>query len=271
MSFANHPICRHFIFIDFTFNSSLIFKNMSFLKSKTVSFIYRTVILVLLVSLFIALILFPLYVGLVYGKTPTETEYWIQYISVFLSSFSFAAVIITLWKQHKDEKQQQEQIRKNFEFAQHNYDSQILDKIHFFTSDSMAKCRGGACRLWFQLDSDSAIKEKVLEYLIMTITNKEEEKGNIDEDDFYKDICAFFKLIRYFNIMSFYSYNNITANAVHFYYVYYRRFFKEMIEIYNEACDSIEENQQVKLVRENWIYLVKKMDDIMIKNNLPLE
>ena len=239
--------------------------------NKYVSILFKASVIFIIIAMFLCIILFPLYIGVKYGQLPSVTEYWIQYISVFLSSFSFGAVILTLWKQHKDEKQQQEQIKKNFEFAQHNYDSQILDKIHYFTSESMAKCRGGACRLWYQIDSDPSIRNKVLNYFIMTITNTEAENEGIENDEFYKDFCAFFNLIRYFNVMSFYSFNNITANAVHYYYVFYRRFFKDMISIYNKACDSIDKSEQVTIVRENWIYLVKKMDKIMIQNNLPLE
>ena len=233
--------------------------------------IYKTATILFVIAFFLVLILIPLFVGLKFGLKPNETEYSIQYVSVFLSSFSFGAVILTLWKQHKDEKQQQEQIKKNFEFAQHNYESQILDKIHFFTSDSMSRCRSGACRLWFQIESDPSLRKKVMDYYIMTITNTEGENEGIENEDFYKDFCAFFKLIRYFNVMSFYAFNEITANAVHYYYVYYRSFFKDMISLYNEACDSIDKNKQVTTVRENWIYLVEKMDAIMIQNNLPLE
>lgn len=234
-------------------------------------YIYKTTTILFVIAFFLILILIPLLVGLKYGLKPNETEYSIQYISVFLSSFSFGAVILTLWKQHKDEKQQQEQIKKNFEFAQHNYESQILDKIHYFTSNSMSKCRSGACRLWFQIESNPSLREKVMDYFIMTITNTEGDNEGIEDEEFYKDFCAFFKLIRYFNVMSFYAFNEITANAVHYYYVYYRGFFKDMIDIYNKACDSIEKNKQVTTVRENWIYLVEKMDAIMIQNNLPLE
>lgn len=233
--------------------------------------IFKTTTILFVIAFFLLLILIPALVGLKYGLKPNETEYSIQYISVFLSSFSFGAVILTLWKQHKDEKQQQEQIKKNFEFAQHNYDSQILDKIHYFTGVSMSKCREGACRLWFQLEKEPSLRTKVLDYFIMTITNTEGEHEGVENDEFYKDFCAFFKLIRYFNVMSFYTFNDITANAVHYYYVYYRRFFKEMIDIYNEACDSIDEKKQVTTVRENWINLVEKMDAMMIQNNLPLE
>ena len=233
--------------------------------------VYKTTTILFVIAFFLILILIPLLVGLKYGLMPNETEYSIQYLSVFLSSFSFGAVILPLWKQHKDEKQQQEQIKKNFEFAQHNYESQILDKIHFFTGDSMSKCRGGACRLWFQIESDPSLRKKVMDYFIMTITNTEEENEGIGNEEFYKDFCAFFKLIRYFNVMLFYTFNEITANAVHYYYIYYRSFFKDMIDIYNEACDSIDKKKQVTTVRENWIYLVEKMDAIMIQNNLPLE
>ena len=90
----------------------------------TLSIIYRIIIVFIISGVFIALLLFPLYVGLEYGKLPSVTEHWIQYISVFLSSFSFAAVILTLWLQHKEEVKQLKQIKKNFEFAQQNYDSQ---------------------------------------------------------------------------------------------------------------------------------------------------
>lgn len=167
--------------------------------------IYKTTTILFVIAFFLILILIPLFVGLKYGLKPNETEYSIQYISVFLSSFSFGAVILTLWKQQKDEKQQQEQIKKNFEFAQHNYDSQILDKIHFFTSDSMSKCRGGACRLWFQIEKDPSLRKKVLDYFKMTITNTEGDNEGIADEVFYKDFCAFFKLIRYFNVMSLVS------------------------------------------------------------------
>lgn len=232
--------------------------------------LFKLITVFIISGVFIALLLFPLYVGFEYGKLPSVTEYWIQYISVFLSSFSFAAVILTLWLQHKEEVKQQKQIKKNFEFAQQNYDSQILDKIHYFTSDSMAACRAGACKLWHQLETDPSTKEKVFQYFIMTITNTEEDEEGVTEEEFYKNFCSFFKLIRYFNVLSFYSFNCITANAVHYYYVYYRQFFSEMTDIYNRACDSIDESKQVTTVRENWIYLVNKFDAIMEQNNLPL-
>lgn len=233
--------------------------------------VYRTTTILCVVGFFLFIVLIPLLVGLKYGLKPNETEYSIQYISVFLSSFSFGAVVLTLWKQHKEERQQQEQIKKNFEFAQYNYESQILDKIHFFTSDSMSKCRNGACRLWFQMKSDPSLRKKVMDYFVMTITNTEGDNEGIEDEEFYKDFCEFFRLIRYFNVMSFYNFNEITANAVHYYYVYYRSFFIDMIDIYNKACDTIKSDEQVTTVRENWIYLVEKMDAIMIHNNLPLK
>lgn len=237
---------------------------------KVLSSIIKISSVSLVIGLLIALVLFPLYVGLKYGQLPSITEYWIQYISVFLSSFSFGAVILTLWLQHKEEEKQQKQIKMNFEFAQHNYDSQILDKIHFFSSDSMASCRAGACKLWHQMEIDESAKDKIYQYFIMTITNSEEDNEGISEEEFYKNFCAFFKLIRYFNVLSFYSFNNITANAVHYYYVYYRQFFCKMIDLYNQACDTIDDTKQVTTVRENWIDLVKKFDSIMMQNNLPL-
>ena len=223
---------------------------------------------------FFVLVSFPLYVGLEYGKLPSVTEYWIQYISVFLSSFSFAAVLLTLWLQQREEKKQQKQIEMNFDFAQHNYDSQILEKIHFFTSESMHESRTGACLLWAKLESEDSMRQTIHEYFKMSLTNDwgdEKTAKSIYEGNLYKYFGDFFKLIRYFNVLSFYSFNNLTANAIHYYYIYYRPFFLKMIDIDNGACDLLDEQREKPITRENWIHLIEKFDEIMIANNLSIE
>lgn len=239
-----------------------------------VSVSLKTILVVAIIACFVALIAFPLYIGLEYGKLPSVTEYWLQYLSVFLSSFSFAAVLLTLWLQQREEKKQQKQIKMNFEFAQQNYDSQILEKIHFFTSEPMHECRTGACLLWAKLESEESMKETIHNYFVMSVTNNwgdEATARKMYKGDLYKNFGHFFKLIRYFNVLSFYSFNNLTANAIHYYYIYYRPFFVEMIDIYNAACDSLDTKRATPITRENWVHLVDKFDKIMTENNLPLE
>ena len=241
---------------------------------KVITVLLKTFLWVLISVCFIALISFPLYVGFTYGKMPSVTEYWLQYLSVFLSSFSFAAVLLTLWLQQREEKKQQKQIKMNFDFAQHNYDSQILERINFFTSESMHESRTGACLLWARLESDKSMHKTIREYFEMSLTNNwgnEKAAKKIYNGDLYKYFGDFFKLIRYFNILSFYSFNNLTANAIHYYYIYYRPFFIQMIDIYKEACNSLDLKRDKPITRENWVHLIEKFDGIMYENQLSVE
>lgn len=162
----------------------------------------------------------------------------------------------------------------NFDFAQHNYDSQILEKIHFFTSESMHESRTGACLLWAKLETEESMKQTMHDYFKMSLTNDwgdEKTAKTIYDGDLYKYFGDFFKLIRYFNVLSFYSFNNLTANAIHYYYIYYRPFFLKMIDIYNGACDSLDEQREKPITRESWVHLIEKFDKIMIANNLSIE
>lgn len=244
------------------------------MKNGFIQITIKIIILFAIVFLLVITLILPIYLGIRYGQLPSIPEYWLQYLSIFLSCFSFGAVIFTIWLQFRESKKQQSQITKNFDFAQQNYDSQILDKIHYFMSDAMTDCRSGCWILWAQIKSDPSIKDELYNYFQKSITN---DWGNENiaiktfKSSLFNNYSCFIKLARYFNLISNYNFSPLTANALHYYYIFYRPFLKEMIHLYNTAYDSIKANERMTSSKEGWVYLVEKFDSIMKSHKLPLK
>lgn len=244
------------------------------MNMRIIKIVIKILALLILLFLFISLLVFPIYLGIKYGQLPSIPEYWLQYLSIFFSCFSFAAVIFTIWLQFRESKKQQSQITKNFDFAQQSYDSQILDKIHYFMGDTMVDCRSGCWILWAQIKNNPLIKDELLIYFQKSITNDWGDE-NVASETFssplFKNYSYFIKLARYFNLISNYNFNELTSKALHYYYIFYRPFLKEMIDLYNKAYDSIEPDKRMTSSKEGWVYLIEKFDIIMTKYKLPLK
>lgn len=223
----------------------------------------------------IGLLVFPIYLGFKYGQLPSVPEYWLQYLSIFLSCFSFIAVLITIWLQSSDSKKQQEQIIKNFEFAQQNYDSQILDKIHYFMSDNMMDCRNGCWIIWAQLrNENSDIRNQLLvlfkQSIINNYGNERQAKDTFDSPMFHNYSC-FIKMARYFDVISNYRFTELTAKALHYYYIFYRPLLNEMSLLYNEAYEATNCDERITQIKDGWVNVIDKLDFVMVSNKLSIE
>lgn len=240
-----------------------------------VKLVLKILSVTLVALILIVLLLFPIYLGLVYGQLPSVPEYWLQYISIFLSCFSFIAVLVTIWMQSSDSKKQQEQIVKNFEFAQQNYDSQILDKIHYFMSDNMKDCRNGCWIIWAQLNSsDSNIKNELKQLFKQSIINdygNENQAHNTFISPIFQNYSYFIKMARYFDVISNYRFTELTAKALHYYYIFYRPLLKEMSDLYNKAYEETFPNERITQIKDGWVNIVEKLDCVMVNNNLSIE
>ena len=230
----------------------------------------------LAVIVILGLLLFPIYLGLEYGQLPSIPEYWLQYLSIFLSCFSFIAVLVTIWIQSSDSKKQQEQIVKNFDFAQQNYDSQVLDKIHYFMSDNMSKCRSSCWILWAQLRKSKGtnIRVELLSLFKQSIVNDygdEIKAQNTFNSTIFYNYSYFIKMARYLDVISNYRFTELTAKALHYYYIFYRPLFIEMSRLYNEAYNATKPNKRITQVKDGWVNLVPKLDAVMAANKLPIE
>ena len=71
-------------------------------------------------------------------------------------------------------------------------------------------------------------------------------------------------------MLSHYKISAETAYAIHFYYVWWRSFFIEMIECFKNAADEIPEQEQHLHFLPDWCYLVNRLDKQMEKYKLPL-
>ena len=228
---------------------------------------------ILVVIVLIAVLSFPIYLGIQFGQLPSITEYWLQYLSIFLSSFSFVAVLITLWLQYKESKKQQVQIEKNFEFAQQNYNSQVLNKIHYFMSEDMEKCRSGCWLLWSKIKTERRTRSEIKKLFRKVLINNwgnEKKASETFNTELWDYFSSFYKLARYFDVLSHFKYDSLTANAIHYYYIFFRPLFIEMIALYNETYESIDKERLLVKSKEGWINLVEKYDKVMIANNLSI-
>lgn len=238
--------------------------------------VIKFVSIMMAVLVVLGLLLFPIYLGLEYGQLPSVPEYWLQYLSIFLSCFSFIAVLVTIWMQSSDSKKQQEQIAKNFDFAQQNYDSQVIDKIHYFMSDNMSNCRNGCWILWAQLKKSkrTTIRTELLSLFKQSILNDygDETKAQhtFKSTVFYNYSC-FIKMARYFDVISNYRFTELTAKALHYYYIFYRPLFIEMSQLYNEAYNDTKPKKRTVQAKDGWVNLVSKLDAVMAANKLPIE
>lgn len=219
------------------------------------------------------LALIPIVLGYKFGLKPTITEFWLQYLAIFLSGTSFIAVIFTLWIQYREIKIQQNQITKNFDFAQQEYDSQLLNKIDVFMGESMKDCRNRCWVLRAHLKTDKNAKKELFDLFTNSIKNNWGNRKKADStfsSERFKDYSAFIKLIRYFDVLSHYTYTPITIHAIHYYYIFYRSFFKEVTDIYLNAYSEIEDNRRITETKHGWSDLTERMDKIVLSYNMPL-
>lgn len=228
----------------------------------------RIIIVTLIIVAIILITTFPIFIGYVYGTKPNITEFCLQYTSILLSSTSFIAVIYTIWKQNKAEQEHQIEINQNYEFAKQNYDMQILNSIEKFSSDSMIECKR-SCDIILSKYSDNDFMEefqKVLEAEACGYLNSDSIKT---ESVAYKCFMDFIQITRFFNVLSFYNYNATTANAIQYYYDYYRVLFVRIHGLYNKILRELPEDQ-VKNHKDyfstQWSNILIRFDKIMRNN-----
>lgn len=214
----------------------------------------------------------PILIYFKYGPMPNMSEYLLETVSIILSGISFVVVVWTVAQQQEQSKNQQFEIKQNNHFAKQNYDVQVLNHIQYFISDSMKESRKQCWLLWSKINTTPELSNEIREILYMSLKSwgTEEEAKIMFEKETFKEYASFNEVIRYFYLMSSYSFSPITAKAIHFYYIYYRPLFIYMINLYNEAYNKFR-NEGNEGSQDGWVNLVEKMDSIMKDFKLPLK
>lgn len=220
----------------------------------------------------------PLYLGNIEGWTPDRPQFFVQYCGMFINSISLATVATTLVFQHRQMKLQSEQLDQlnqsndhNFKMAEDTYDSLILNLIKELQSESTedTRKRASCFREYLKTSQDKSALESIFHHVITDSWGTSEEYQRILQTDFYKQFHSFTTLARYFDTLSYYEFNAMTANALHFYYIWWREAFL----IYNEEYHKVyakTENRHFSFI-PNWISMTDRMDSQMEKHGLKLK
>lgn len=220
----------------------------------------------------------PLYLGNIEGWTPDIPQFFVNYCGMFINSISLATVATTLVFQHKQMKLQSEQLEQlnnsndhNFKMAEDTYDSLILNLIKELQSESTEETRKRAScfREYLKTDIKKQRLEEILAHVITDNWGSSKEYQKVLDTEFYKQFHSFTTLARYFDTISYYEFNEMTARAIHFYYIWWRESFL----IYNQTFNTVykkTEHRHFSFI-PNWITMTDRMDEKMIKFNLQLK
>ncbi len=214
-------------------------------------------------------------------STPPSVEFWVGFSGVMLSFMSIVMVIVTvifqlhqLKLQNKSLDQVAESNNENFQIAQSDYNAYVLKLVETYLGAEMAPCRQVCWLLREDLKHDKSKLNEIQKLFIMQIKDDwgtREEYAQLQQTDLFKDYAQFTKLIRYFDMMSHYKITEETAYAIHFYYVWWRSFFIQMIDCFMTAFEKTTPSERHMTFPPDWCSLVKRMDAQMKKYDLSLE
>jgi hypothetical protein len=216
-----------------------------------------------------------------YIENPAPVEFWIGFSGILLSFISIVMVIFTLVTQLYQLKLQQvsldqiaESNTENYQIAQSDYNAYILQLVEKFLGPEMAKSREICWLLREELKHNPNKLEEIKEIFVKQIKDDwgtREEYAQLQKTQLFIDYAQFTKLIRFFDVMSHYRITEETAYAIHFYYVWWRSFFKQMIDCFMVAYNSVDASKRHMSFPPDWCSLIGRMDAQMIRYNLSIE
>lgn len=202
------------------------------------------------------------------------TKFLLEYIAVIFSGLSIIAVIYTLYLQRQQLTDQKQQLEHSNVIASCMYDAEVLKLINEFLSKDMAVC--DLCnnlRDKMVYDKDKTIKDLQFAFLrqIKDDYNSNAEWRKFKDTEAYKEYAAFTRLARYFDMISHYKLSENTAQALHFYYIWWRSFIIDVRNVFIETYDNTKKEDRQLSFMPNWIHMTNSLDAEFLKNDCPLE
>lgn len=146
-----------------------------------------------------------------------------------------------------------------------NYDSYVLEHIEkLFISDNYKNTRIRTWEFWTAIKTDPGIEKELISIIDGSLKphwgrNRGDAK-KIFKTKTYQDYTEAMKLIRYFDIISRYSFSKITAPAIVFYYDYYRDFFKYFTGLYRVRHAELTKSNSTDQVEQSFFTIVERLD-----------
>lgn len=202
---------------------------------------------------------------------PSEATFWLSYTGIMFSFFSIVTVVITLALQLRELNLQKKSLVDNYKISEDNYDAYVLQLIEKFLGPEIAESRKICWFLRAELKTNKSKLYDIEKLFMMQIRDEwgtRQEYENLQQTKAFQDYAHFTKLIRFFDMLSHYNITKQTAYAIHFYYVWWRGFFVDMIECYKSAEQTVPHNEHYMTVSPSWYDLIERMDVQMAKHNL---
>lgn len=184
--------------------------------------------------------------------------------SLFVSLVGAAAVALTLYLQFITSKNQQVQITENYKLAKYGYNLQIFGHIeNLFLSEKYLGCRRAVWKFWTNYNHASIEERARIEMEVKALLTESIydcwspeglKKFETDELGYGSQFQELFKILRYFDIISNFDFDQETAKAFQFYYIYYRRLIATIEELYRQAYEEASGStpNRIKLPRHGW-------------------
>ena len=229
--------------------------------------------------LILLLLLTPWCIFDIYNKGQAQcsmTDFVIEYCAIFASAISIIFVVITLALQRK-------QLKDSNELTIQMRDNQVLEIINEFLSPELKDVRNKASELRDSLRTSVNptivnVTKNDLKYIFERQIKDDEcnlaadpKWISIQAKPIFAQYIAFMRLMRFFDMISLYPLSETTANAIHFYYVWWRRFLIEMTDIYEDTWTKINNNDRYLSFAPNWVQTTERLDEKLKSFKLPLE
>ncbi len=230
-------------------------------------------------GLILLLLLTPWCIFDIYNKGQaqcTMTDFVIEYCAIFASAISIIFVVITLALQRK-------QLKDSNELTIQMRDNQVLEIINEFLSPELTNVRNKSSKLRDSLITSVNptvvnLTKDDLKYIFERQIKDDEcnlaadpKWISIQAKPIFAQYIAFMRLMRFFDMISLYPLSETTANAIHFYYVWWRSFLIEMTNIYKETWNKITVNDRHLSFAPNWVNTTERLDEKLKSFKLPLE
>lgn len=211
----------------------------------------------------------PFYYGLNEGWSPDRTQFSVQYAGVIISSISLIIISITIRFQSQEIEMQKKQLEKSLKISADTYNSLVLSLVKELQSSPTEDMRKNASYIREYLRTSDCKEFKNILYKVVTDDwGTPEEYTKLIQSEFYQQFHAFTSLARYFDMMSYYEFNEITAKSIHFYYCWWRGSFIIYRDMYNETYEKAHKRELS--FQPNFIGMCDRVDYHMKKHNLPL-
>lgn len=198
--------------------------------------------------------------------TMSNLKFGLEYCAIIASSFSIIIVSYTL-------KLQRQQLHDSILLTEQMRDKDILKIIDDFLSPEMTKYKKLCEQLKTKLHTNPERTTHMLSYAFEggIYDNTSEDWEVFKKSTDYAEYAAFVRVARFFNLVSRNICSENTAQAIHYYYIWWRPLIKEVTDIYNHTWENSIPTRRTVSFKVDWIEAPHRLDSILTHYHLRLE